>query len=296
MLNKNLTALLGKKEKIILNEETHSKFPILPKELKEENFEILNMLKFKRPYSDIEFGYYLAGLIEGDGSISSNKIEIVFHIWDVSLAYYLKKRIGFGHVYHIKKEQAVKYVISNKEGIIKVLNLINGKFYSDYKIKYMIKHNYEEKYNIKILPPVNYKIIPLDTNSFLAGFSDADSCFNITISKSKTHFLGKNVVLNYRIKQKDKTIINIIKETFKGNIYYFKSEDINCYNSTSFKTIPKFITYFDRYSLISTKFINYIKWRKAFQLILKKEHLTELGLKKIEAIKNSMNTNLFNQK
>lgn len=290
MFNKKI---IKKEIKIVLNEKVDSIFPVLSHEYEEENYKISEMLKFKRPFSDKEFGYYLAGLIEGDGSISSNKIEIVFHIWDVSLAYYLKTRIGFGHVYHIKNEQAVKYVVCNKEGIIKVLNLINGKFYSDYKLKFMVKHNYETKYNIKILPPVDYKLIPLDTNHFLAGFSDADSCFDIKISKSKTHTTGKNVILNYRVKQKNKTIINIIKETFNGNIYYFKSEDIYCYNSTSFKTIPKLITYFDRYSLISTKFINYIKWRKAFKLILKKEHLTQLGLNKIEDIKNSMNTHLF---
>lgn len=286
---------INRKEiKIIINEEKDSLFPMLPEEYLEENIEISNMLKHKRPVSDEEFGYYLAGLIEGYGSISSNKIEIVFHIWDISLAYYLKKRIGFGNIYHIKNELAVKYVISNKEGIIKIINLINGKFYSNYKINYMIKHNYEDKYNFKLLPLLDPKLKPLDKNHFLAGFSDADSCFDIKILKSLTHKLGKNVVLNYRIKQKDTTIINILKETFQGNISYFKTEDISCYNSTSFKNIPKLITYFDKYSLLSTKFINYIKWRKTFKLIINKEHLTKNGLIKIESIKNSMNTKLFN--
>lgn len=60
---------INRKEiKIILNEEKDSIFPVLSNEFEEENFEISNMLKFKRPYSDKEFGYYLAGLIEGDGS------------------------------------------------------------------------------------------------------------------------------------------------------------------------------------------------------------------------------------
>lgn len=55
--------------------------------------------KHKKPVSDEEFASYLAGLIEGDGYISSNvpNIQISFHINDASLAYYIKKRIGYSH-------------------------------------------------------------------------------------------------------------------------------------------------------------------------------------------------------
>ena len=46
---------------------------------------------------------------------------------DVNLAYYVKERIGFGSVKKVKDKNAYLYIISNKEGIIKVINLINGK-------------------------------------------------------------------------------------------------------------------------------------------------------------------------
>lgn len=179
---------------------------MFPTEFKKEN----EIIKNKLPKTEEELGYYLAGLIEGDGSISKNKIEIVFHLNDLCLANYLKNRLNIGNIYKIKNELAIKYVISNKDGILKIINLINGKFYSNYKINYMVKHNYENKYKIKILPPLDPNLVPLDTNHFLAGFSDADSCFDITISNSKTHKIKKNVKLNYRIKQKDITIINYI--------------------------------------------------------------------------------------
>ena len=47
--------------------------------------------KHKKPVSDDEFGFYLAGLIEGDGYINKKviSINIVFHELDVSLAYYI---------------------------------------------------------------------------------------------------------------------------------------------------------------------------------------------------------------
>jgi hypothetical protein len=52
---------------------------------------------------------------------------IVFSSPDVKLAYYIKKIIGFGHVKKVKDKNAYLYIASNKDGIIKIINLINGK-------------------------------------------------------------------------------------------------------------------------------------------------------------------------
>jgi len=43
---------------------------------------------------------------------------------------------------------------------------------------------------------------------------------------------------------------------------------------------------------MSTKYINFIKWRKIYCMIQKKEHLTLEGIEKIKKIKNSMNSNM----
>jgi len=83
--------------------------------------------KHKTPLSDTEFGYYLAGLIEGDGYLGKINIQIAFHLDDAPLAYFLKQHIGYGQVKKIKNKQAVIYIISNLEGRIKIAKLINGK-------------------------------------------------------------------------------------------------------------------------------------------------------------------------
>ena len=51
------------------------------------------------------------------------------------------------------------------------------------------------------------------------------------------------------------------------------------------------ILYFDRFHLLSTKHNNYLKWRKAYILIQKKDHLTESGLTKIIMLTTTMNRN-----
>jgi hypothetical protein len=82
-----------------------------------------------------QLNYYLAGLIESDGSIivpklnSNNKptISIVFNIKDLPLAIKIKNVLGYGSIQKISDKNAVNLVIRNKKGIINLITLINGK-------------------------------------------------------------------------------------------------------------------------------------------------------------------------
>lgn len=74
-----------------------------------------------------------------------------------------------------------------------------------------------------------------------------------------------------------------------GNIGYRKTQDTYYYGSTSFGSAKKVINYFDNFHLLSTKHVNYLKWRKAYIIIQNKEHLTNLGLEQIKKLKKSMN-------
>jgi hypothetical protein len=94
----------------------------------------IHVPKHLKPVTDDQFGHYLAGLIDGDGHFSSKQqLVIVFHSLDVSLAYYIKKRLGFGSVKKVKDKNAFLLVIVAREGLEKVINLINGKFRTENK-------------------------------------------------------------------------------------------------------------------------------------------------------------------
>jgi hypothetical protein len=48
--------------------------------------------KHFKPVSEVQFGHYLAGLIDGNGHFSNNQqLIIVFNSLDASLAYFIKK-------------------------------------------------------------------------------------------------------------------------------------------------------------------------------------------------------------
>jgi hypothetical protein len=90
--------------------------------------------KHLKPLNDEQFGHYLAGLIDGDGHFNTKQqLVIVFHSSDAYLAYYIKKRLGFGSVKKIKNKNAFLLVISSILGIEKVIKLINGKFRTENK-------------------------------------------------------------------------------------------------------------------------------------------------------------------
>ena len=125
-------------------------------------------------------------------------------------------------------------------------------------------------------------------NHWLAGFSDADASFQI---KLITRNNKTEVRLNFQIDQKRNDLLILIKNFLGGNIGYRKSQDTYYYNSTSFGSAKKVINYFDHFHLLSSKHVNFLKWRKAYILIQNKEHLNSTGLEKITKLKKTMNRN-----
>lgn len=242
-----------------------------------------------KPLNDEQFGHYLAGLIDGDGHFSSKQqLVIVFSSPDVQLAYYIKKTIGFGHVNKVKDKNAYLYIISNKQGIIKAINLINGKLRTFNKFNQVISNilanpNYmEENIEFKINDSNDFN------NHWIAGFSDADASFQIKVV-NRNNRPKPEIRLNFQIDQKDNNVLSLIKELFGGNIGYRSNQNTYYYGSTSFGSAKKVINYFDSFHLQSSKHNNYLKWRKAYIIIQEKNHLTETGLDKICKLKNSMN-------
>ena len=110
--------------------------------------------KHLRPLSDNQFGHYLAGLIDGDGHFSSKQQLIIeFSSADVSLAYYIKERLGFGNVRKVKDKNAYLLIISKKDGLLKIINLINCKLRTLNKysqvINNILNHSLYNKENIE---------------------------------------------------------------------------------------------------------------------------------------------------
>ena len=240
-----------------------------------------------KPINDQQLGHYLAGLIDGDGHFSkARQLVIIFSEPDAFLAYNLKTQLGFGSVKKVKGKKAYLLIISNKKGLLRVLNLINNKIRT--------QHKYDQiSNNILNSDVLLDKDFTLNTNNdlnnhWLAGFSDADASFQIKIVyKNLRH--KPEIRLNYQIDQKHRDILSLIKDKLGGNIGYRSSQDTYYYGSTSFGSAKNVIGYFDKFNLQSKKHISYLRWRKTYRIIQNKEHLTEQGVNKIKKIKALIN-------
>lgn len=245
--------------------------------------------KHLKPLNDEQFGHYLAGLIDGDGHFSSKQqLVIVFNSLDVSLAYYIKEKIGFGTVKEVKGKNAFLLIIAAKEGLKKVINLINNKIRTENKFNQITNNILNHESFKEFSNTINLKL-NLDKNlrnHWLAGFSDADASFQIKIINRNERI---EVRLNYQIDQKKNALLLLIKDFLGGNIGYRKSQDTYYYGSTSFGSAKNVINYFDYFHLLSSKHINYLKWRKAYIIIQNRDHLKKDGIEKIIKLKNTMN-------
>jgi len=220
-----------------------------------------------KPISDEQFGYYLAGLIDGDGHFSSKQqLVIVFYLLDVSLAYYIKERLNSGSVKKVKDKNAFILVIASREGLEKVINLINGKIRTENKFNQINNNILNHSNFVDLKKNISFKLnLNKDfKNHWLAGFTDADGSFQIKVITRKNRSANSSasaveIRLNFQIDQKKDGILVLIKEFLGGNIGYRKSQDTYYYGSTSFGSAKNVINYFDYFHLLSRKHISYLK-------------------------------------
>lgn len=152
---------------------------------------------------------------------------------------------------------------------------------------------------------------------WVTGFVDAEGCFRISIIKNKNYKgnpwspslysenngLGNSMPLSVRLyfqiglHLKDEKILKLIQSTLGvGKIYRSKTRlDYVELQVSSFKDMSAIIKFFGKYPLITQKWADYLLFKKAYELILNKQHLTIEGLNKLVEIKALINKGLPDQ-
>ena len=267
---------------------------------------------------------YLAGLIEGDGSIKLPKkvksekgkilypsITITFASKDLPLAQFLSPILN-GSINKAKGEYYVLSVYSLK-ALHSLCQRINGKFRTP-KIEalHRLIHWLNEYNKFERLDLLNLDNSNLLSNAWLAGLSDCDSNFLVTFTTQSG--TAKNIQLTYRLSQRQnyhKTselgnsylpILTEIAKTFNTKIVPFKRSRINVNTKHSYIELGYLVTvkslssrnelikYFSEFSLLSSKHLDYLDWVESHELVLSQKYKTIEGTSKLIQLKNSMNT------
>lgn len=264
-----------------------------------------------------QLGYYLTGLIEGDGCIwtpktlrSNNgsgyiwypRIEITFNIKERPFFEHLKSNLNAGYIKHVKNNTC-KYTVADVKKLIEIIHLINGKFRTP-KIMSLYKTidflNLTRNLNIEKLPLDDSN---LDNNSWLSGMIDSDGGFQIGLtgnykidgssnkSQVKRSFALKQRILDKLSGESCIPFMLKIANYLKSRIYYNKDNSMHVTITSQYQILLlKF--YLDKYPLMTSKYLDYLCFLQS--LNYSGRRLTSDEIIEIRIIKSSMNNKRTN--
>ena len=249
--------------------------------------------------------HYLAGLWEGDGHADrkfQKYIAITFHRKDYPLVRLLQAHLG-GTVRHKQKENALVLTLRKAEALQLFFRFIQNKLRTP---KHHDLQAYAYTTGIR-------DTSTLFSNGWLAGFLDADSGFKIRYTHERRNPITKRIIVKHRIalslvieqrqhhpitQESYEPIMTELASTFGVPLKVRKhgKKEYWCVEISSLDKIKTIIDYLDRYPLLTSKFLDYQDWKKAYFMLQRKEHLTKEGKAKLLALKKGMNRQriLFN--
>jgi len=162
--------------------------------------------------SDRIFNQWLAGLIDGDGCFLLSKkgyasLEIVMEIRDKNCLYQIKQKFG-GSIKLRSGVNWLRYRLHHKAGILSLISAINGEIRNPVRLLQLNKIC--QHYNISLIQPRKLEYF----NGWFSGIFDSDGSVYMNLLSSQ---------LFITVSQKNRFILDLIKELYGGEIYIQKS-------------------------------------------------------------------------
>ena len=254
-------------------------------------------------------GEYLAGLIEGDGSIivpkeggrNNPNIKIAFNEKDEGLAKKLKRDLEMGE---LNKGKGRYYIweIRRKGDLERMVKLINGRMRTP-KIEALgrliewLNKRIENKLELKGLEERG-----IGSNGWLAGLSDADGNFQVAIQERKGRMARIRGYYRLEIRRKyhrgEESYMNIMREIAEylgvNLMSRSRSNGESTYESFIIMTSNKrsrgiLEEYLERNKLRSSKYWDYKDWKEILKKVEEGEHKNKEGLRRCKELKKGMN-------
>lgn len=261
--------------------------------------------------SNLNFSSYLAGLIEGDGTIVVPKIErsakgkinypsiqILFHLKDLPLALIIQKELKNGSLSRKKGVNAYVLTINNNEGLLLLTSLINGKMRTP-KINALWNLidwlNQKFKYLNFFKKPLDNS--PLDSNAWLSGFIDADGHFSVRTTITSKY---SRVECKFELSQRQndhngwsnlnflEIMANFLLSSVKA-IRVNKPKPEYRVRTTSLNGNLILENYLNTFPLFGSKYLDYKDWIKVLNHFKSGQFKHKSNIEEIILIKSCMN-------
>jgi ubiquinol-cytochrome c reductase cytochrome b subunit len=227
-----------------------------PTNKKNMNNQPTNNSCFSNQISNDPWNDYLAGLIDGDGSLLISKagyasLEITMDIYDELALNKVKQKLG-GSVKKRSGANAFRYRLHNKAGMAEVIERINGRIRNSKRIVQLQKLC--QLYNVPY-----QKANPITiSNSWFAGFFDADGTLGYSWALPSNPPEGggmKNGWPQLVVSASNKNAMDLrfYKEIFGGTIRLDSNSNTHKWEISSKEAVVAFCDYLKNYPIHSHK-------------------------------------------
>lgn len=248
---------------------------------------------------------WFIGFVEGDGAIQTyeknTRIRFVLTQKESAILYHIHNKLKIGDVKHFpqgtsgNKNGFYRLIVDNPSHILLLAHLFNGNLAISHRIQQLslwvqvLHRRFGENTILFMNRPVSITL----QDAWLSGFTDAEGCFNVSITYNERYTLSHVIKMRYLLDQKDSTILLKIQNLFEfGKVTLrSKTEGVYRYTVTGFKSNKKIISYFKEYPLLTKKASSFEKWSIIHDIVSNKLHLSEQGLANVRAVQKQINLN-----
>lgn len=133
--------------------------------------------------------------------------------------------------------------------------------------------------------------IPPEWGNYLAGFTDGEGSFNVSLRKREDHLMKWQVVLTFNVSQKESYILSQIKKYLGCGRIQQRKDGLHMYVCSNPISIQeRVIPFFRKFNLRSQlKKKNFSIFCQIAEKVFEKQHLTHSGLKEIIELREKLN-------
>lgn len=248
---------------------------------------------------------WFIGFVEGDGAIQTyangTRVRFVLTQKESAILFYIHKKLGIGTVKHFpqgksgNKNDFYRLIVDKSSHILLLAFLFNGNLALTHRIQQLalwIKA-LNNRFSLNTILFINTPVSITLQDAWLSGFSDAEGCFNVSITSNTRYSLGSVIKMRYLLDQKDSSILIIIRDLFGfGKVTLrSKTDGVYRYTATGFKSMNHVISYFKVFPLLTKKGLSFNKWLFIHNIVSNKLHLTEEGLAQVKVLQKQININ-----
>jgi hypothetical protein len=132
--------------------------------------------------------------------------------------------------------------------------------------------------------------VPDDSGHYIAGFTDGEGSFNVSLRKRNDHVLGWQIAPSFNVSQRDLPILEFLHSTFGCGTIRMRRDGVGYFEVRNLREIAtRVIPFFERFQIRSeSKQRNFLIFRRIIR-ILRQGPLSEDILREAVMLRETLN-------